>query len=151
MACQLLALESFKKPKWKRPLWITGTYGEEMGLVGVQKLIKVFRFASGDVLNSEPTGLRMAVGNKGFRIFRIQGGIKKRKAVSGILYELGFQGRAAHSGTAHLGLNACLQALGWLKKQGKACYVVSVEGGLAPNIVAPFCWVKVVAEGEPGR
>lgn len=151
IACQWMALQSLKDEKWKRPVFITGTYGEEMGLVGVSRLIDSPYLTPGDVLNSEPTGLRLAVENKGFRIFRFRGKAKGPKSYSGTLYELAFEGKAAHSGTPKLGINACLQALRWYRTRSKSLSFYSMEGGLAPNIVAPFCRLQVLGDGREIR
>ncbi|MDX1386770.1 MAG: M20/M25/M40 family metallo-hydrolase, partial [bacterium] len=150
LACQMTALRSLKDREFKRPLMITGTYGEEMGLVGVERLLRGNQIPQADVLNSEPTQLGIAKGNKGFRIYQVKGKIPGGRRVTGNFYEIYFSGRSAHSATSHLGDNAILKALKWLRKQkGRVC-LVDLDGGLAPNIVAPFALLKIILEeGEP--
>lgn len=144
LACQLIALEDLGDLKFRRPLVLTGTYGEEMGLVGVRDLMGSRWVQKADVLNSEPTELHLAIGNRGFRILQIRGKFRSEKKVSGTIYTVRFQGKAAHSGMQEKGVNALLQAIAWLEKQGKAAMVLGLEGGLAPNIVAPSCLMKVL-------
>lgn len=144
MACQWLALAGLGETNWKRPLIITGTYGEEMGLVGAEVLAKERFFRGAQVLNSEPSELKLALGNKGLRIYQAKGSFKKTKKVRGKFYKIEFTGRAAHSARPHLGKNALLMALKYLSTLPVGIYPVSLEGGLAANITAPRAILKLV-------
>ena len=145
MASQLIALDSLKLTKLKCPLWLTGTYGEEMGLIGVQKLIRERSIKPAYILNTEPTELMPVKGNYGYRIYRLAGFQFRRSALAGYVHHIHFQGRAAHSATPSRGRNAIWQAWRWLRTQGQDSVVLSMQGGVAPNIVAADCWLEVLS------
>ncbi len=144
LACQIIALQKFTDRVPQRPLYLTGTYGEEMGLIGVQRLIRLRELHGAQVLNSEPTELKVALGNKGFRVFQlsIAPGVMRRE--QGQVYEICFTGQAGHSAFPEEGKNANRAFLDWYFRHGKQVRVLEVEGGQAPNIIAPCCRVKIL-------
>jgi len=146
MACQWIALKSLPLAELKRPIIVTGTYGEEMGLVGVDRLVKIKSLKGADVLNSEPTEMLVALGNKGFRVYHIAGREKIKEQSGGVLCELQFKGRASHSAALHLGKSANLNFLRWLKQQRADLAVLSIDGGHAANIVPPLCTATVLLQ-----
>ncbi len=144
LACQIIALQDFRGQFPRRPLYLTGTYGEEMGLVGVQRLISLEELHGAQVLNSEPTELQIALGNKGFRVFRINVSLGPAQLEKGKVYEICFIGQAGHSAFPEEGKNANRAFLDWYFHHGKYVRVLEVEGGQAPNIIAPLCRVRVL-------
>ncbi len=146
LACQIAALKTLSLKNLKRPLWITGTYGEEVGLVGVQKLVPLLKkkkVATILVVNSEPTGLAPCLGNKGFRVYRLSHSFKELKNKDGYLARVVFSGKSGHSAYPDQGINAIFEALRWVNRLPKKCQVVSISGGLAPNIIPSKCEVTV--------
>lgn len=145
LACQLTALEGLDLSRLKRPLMITGTYGEELGLIGVEKLIKSPKVKAGFVLNSEPTGMVPCNANNGFRVYKIVGRLKQKTYSHRYICQLLFMGKEAHSATPDRGLNAIQQAFKWLSKQGKSVAALEITGGLEANIVAPHCEILLIS------
>lgn len=145
LACQIVALEMLDLKKLRIPLMITGTYGEEMGLVGIQKLIQEKDLRPRYVLNSEPTELQPCSGNYGFRIYKLIAKDRLTQKVTGYRHSLYFRGKAAHSAVPELGHNAITHAIAWLQLQKDSVFVLDVHGGIAPNIVAPNCMLEVIS------
>lgn len=145
LACQLVALRQLDLTQLKRPLVITGTYGEEMGLVGVQKLIQMRQLRPAFALNSEPTQLKLSNGNFGFRIYDLAAFKLKSTQLDGYYHTIQFTGKAAHSAVRAHGHNAIEHALMWLSAEAKEVVAVKCAGGLAPNIMAPECTLEVMS------
>jgi len=59
-----------------------------------------------------------------------------------------FQGKAAHSSTPHLGVNAIAKALEYLKSSGAP--VLAIRGGTSSNVVPASCTLEVPAPREKG-
>lgn len=145
LACQIVALEGLYLKKLRVPLMITGTYGEEMGLVGIQKLIGQKEISPRYVLNSEPTELQPCSGNYGFRIYKLVSKDRVTQRVTGYRHSLYFRGKAAHSAVPELGHNAITHAIAWLQLQKDSVFVLDAHGGIAPNIVAPDCMLEIIS------
>lgn len=146
LACQITALKTLNPKSLKCPLLITGTYGEEVGLVGVQKLVlflKNKKIATSLVVNSEPTSLAPCLGNKGFRVYHLSHFFKESKRKEGYLARVIFTGKSGHSAYPDQGINAIFEALRWVNRLPKKCQVVSMNGGLAANIIPSKCEVTV--------
>jgi acetylornithine deacetylase/succinyl-diaminopimelate desuccinylase-like protein len=115
-----------------------------MGLVGAEHLKKKSWLHGAEVLNSEPSELRLAMGNRGLRIYEIYGSFSKRKKVKGRLYKIEFLGKAAHSARPQLGKNALLMAMKYLTELPEGIYPIALKGGLAANITAPRAVLQVL-------
>ena len=63
--------------------------------------------------------------------------------------ELTFAGKAAHSSTPHLGVNAIRRAIAWARASGSA--VVAARGGSSANVVPARCQIEVPAPRENGE
>jgi acetylornithine deacetylase/succinyl-diaminopimelate desuccinylase-like protein len=63
--------------------------------------------------------------------------------------ELTFAGKAAHSSTPHLGVNAIAKALAWSRSNGTP--VLAAKGGSAANVVPARATLLVAAPREDGR
>ncbi len=147
LACQWEALSSCDLTQLKHPLWITGTYGEEMGLLGVKDLIRDNHLKPRWVLNSEPTELRPCAGNFGFRVYELKEQSSDRQRASGYCHHLRFKGQAAHSAMPNKGKHAIIFAQQWLK-QYPELLIIEIVGGVAPNIVPARCDVKVLSPSK---
>lgn len=137
VAACLAAAEGFAAADLARPIHIALSYDEEVGCLGVQRLI-------GDLLANEerpglaiigePTGMRLGDRHRGFLGFRTR-----------------FEGKAAHSSDPNAGASAIHPAadfVGFLKSIGHRAglggdrttvSVGRIEGGSAINIVPSAC------------
>ena len=128
-----------------RPLHIAFSYDEEVGCLGVRRLLPALAeagLAPAAVIVGEPTGMEVVTAHKGIRAFRTV-----------------VTGREAHGSTPHLGANAILIAgklLGFLRALARekkesadpdsgyappyaTINVGTIEGGGALNIVPGRC------------
>jgi len=153
--CKAEAARRLQGHKARRPFWLLGTFGEEVGLRGARHFVasKLFReIAPSQVLCGEPSELQIISAHKGYAVVRCV--IRDRKARSvgsegpGI-EQLEFSGKAAHSSTPHLGENAILEALAWVKSSGSP--VVAARGGSGTNVVPASCLLEVPAPRERGH
>jgi acetylornithine deacetylase/succinyl-diaminopimelate desuccinylase-like protein len=143
--CKLFAVERILGTKLERPVWFLGTYGEEVGLRGARAFIAdppIPRPAF--VLCGEPCGLRLHHAHKGYAMVRVTLRSPSPPARYAATVE-SVVGRAAHSSTPHLGLNAIDMALERLLTEDGP--VVAMTGGSSPNTVPAAC---DVARGMPG-
>ena len=124
MACVWVALKSLlqdsanPKPRdWNVPLFVSGTAGEERGLLGSHHALKTNFFSAQMALDSEPTENHLVWSHKGLTHVTIQATPKEGPSPFNSAakhYHLEFQGEAAHSSTPHLGKHAILLALDFL-------------------------------------
>ncbi len=153
--CKAEAARRLQGRRAKRPYWLLGTFGEEIGLRGARHFVAsdLFReVAPAQVLCGEPSELRIIHAHKGYVVVRCTVRDGKARAVDtggpGI-EQLQFAGRAAHSSTPHLGENAILKALRWVKSSGSP--VVAARGGSGSNVVPATCVLEVPAPREKGE
>lgn len=138
--CKLAALAKLKLKRWKRPVILLGTFGEESGMRGAA------RFCQGDLprpamaLVGEPTDLELVHRHKGFLVLELS--FKSRGLFrpdeEGWVYEASFRGEASHSSTPDLGDNALERSRVFLRDLAKRFGKVMVldwEGGAARNII----------------
>jgi len=131
--------------KLERPVWFLGTYGEEAGLRGARAFVAdppISRPAY--VLCGEPCGLRIHHAHKGYAMVRVtlSSPSPERRYVA---REERFVGKAAHSSTPQLGVNAVDLALDSLLDDDGP--VLSMDGGSSPNTIPASCTVVL---GTPG-
>ena len=153
--CKIEAAKRLRGVKLRRPFWLLGTFGEEVGLRGARHFVQseVFRtIAPTQVLCGEPSELAVIHAHKGYVVVRCVVTDRKARLVS--LQNLGpeeltWAGKAAHSSTPHLGVNAIGKALQWSKASGTP--VVGASGGAASNVVPAKCTLQVPAPRDEGR
>jgi acetylornithine deacetylase len=151
LALAINRLARAEPSRLRRPLALLLTYDEEVGTLGARRFAESGRISLGlprDVIIGEPTSLRVVRLHKGM-----------------IRLQLGFRGRAAHSGYPHLGRNAiepAAQAIGALARlradmeterppHGEhfpevpyaALNVGVVSGGSAVNVIPDRCTVQL--------
>ncbi len=105
-----------------------------------------------EVLCGEPSELQLITAHKGYAVVRCTVRDRKARLVSSAgpgTEELHFAGKAAHSSTPHLGVNAILKALRWVKSSGGP--VLAIRGGTSSNVVPASCIVRVPAPREKGE
>jgi acetylornithine deacetylase/succinyl-diaminopimelate desuccinylase-like protein len=96
------------------------------------------------VLCGEPTGLQLYDAHKGYAVVRCTLEEKRpRRGDAGPAEEVEFHGKAAHSSTPHLGINAIAKAAAWAKQSGAR--VLAVSGGASANTVPALCTLLVQA------
>lgn len=152
--CKAEAARRLQGRKARRPFWLLGTFGEEVGLRGARHFAQsdLFREVGPvQVLCGEPSELRIISAHKGYAVVRCTLRDRKARPVNtegpGV-EQLHFAGKAAHSSTPGLGANAILKALAWVKSSGSA--VVAAKGGSGTNVVPASCTIEVPAPREKG-
>jgi acetylornithine deacetylase/succinyl-diaminopimelate desuccinylase-like protein len=115
--------------KIDRPIALVGTYGEERGLVGVQKLFAERKVTPKYAMVGEPSDLELIYAHKGHVIATIELPLEKGAPVE----TKHWSGQAAHSSTPGLGINALSKLFRELKAKKKALH--SVEAGTNSNRV----------------
>ncbi|TMA37381.1 MAG: M20/M25/M40 family metallo-hydrolase [Deltaproteobacteria bacterium] len=153
--CKAEAARRLQGHKTRRPFWLLGTFGEEVGLRGARHFVasELFRqIAPSQVLCGEPSELQIISAHKGYAVVRCAIRDRKARTVGSEgpgIEQLEFSGKAAHSSTPHLGENAILKALAWVKSSGSP--VVAARGGSGTNVVPASCLLEVPAPRERGQ
>ncbi|TMA12494.1 MAG: M20 family metallopeptidase [Deltaproteobacteria bacterium] len=152
--CKAEAARRLQGRRARRPFWFLGTFGEEVGLRGARHFAgsELFREVSpAQVLCGEPSELRIVSAHKGYAVVRCLVRDRKARPVNSEgpgIEQLQFAGKAAHSSTPHLGENAILKALEWVKTSGSP--VLAARGGSGTNVVPASCILEVPAPREKG-
>jgi len=145
--CKAEAARRVQGKRFARPFWLLGTFGEEVGLRGARHFAQSELFAEVKprwVLCGEPSELQIIHAHKGYAVVRCTVTDERARLVSTAgpgTEELTFSGKAAHSSTPHLGINAIRKALAYAKSSGAA--VLSVRGGTSSNVVPARCVLEV--------
>ena len=153
--CKAEAARRMQGRACKRPFWLLGTFGEEVGLRGARHFAasELFReIAPSQVLCGEPSELRIIHAHKGYAVVRCTVRDRKARLVSSAgpgVEEVQFNGTAAHSSTPHLGVNAIHKALRWAKSSGTP--VLAARGGTGSNVVPASCTLLVPTPRDKGE
>ena len=142
LLCKLLAAERIPRGSLRRGLFILGTYGEEIGLLGAKSFVQHGIVKPRFVVCGEPSQLTIIHAHKGYLVARVSLGQKSRaqSSVTGISTR-NFSGKSAHSSTPHLGENAILKAL-----REPLEGVVAIRGGQGANSVPAECAVELASD-----
>ncbi len=146
--CKLWAARRLKGVALRRPFYFLGTYGEEAGLRGARAFMEAPPFRPSVVLCGEPSELRICHAHKGYAVARVT--IRRRAGTAFAAAPariIAFEGKAAHSSTPHLGVNAIDAALEALSRPG-APYVMHLSGGASANTIPARC--EAVVYWRPG-
>lgn len=140
--CKLWAARRLKGVALERPFYFLGTYGEEAGLRGAREFTKTAPFAPGFVFCGEPCSNRIHHAHKGYAMVRVTLTNPSPHAwvLPGPTRTDSFAGKAVHSSTPHLGVNAIDRALEALV--GGREPIVGISGGSSPNTVPARCEVS---------
>ena len=153
--CKIEAARRLRDTRLRRPFWLLGTFGEEVGLKGARHFATSELFEEvrpRQVLCGEPSKLELISAHKGYVVVRCTIADSRARLVSSAgpgIEELTFAGKAAHSSTPHLGVNAIRRAVAWARSSGAA--VVHATGGSSPNVVPARCQIEVPAPRENGE
>jgi len=148
--CKLYAVEKFREKKLKNPIYLVGTCGEEIGMLGVKYLIKSLALNPKFVLVGEPSELKVVYAHKCLNLYRISIGYQLiERDVKGFnrQIELSCTGKSAHSSYPHLGVNAIQETFSFLEKanqEGFEMRFTQFQGGDTVNKVPDHAYVQFV-------
>jgi acetylornithine deacetylase/succinyl-diaminopimelate desuccinylase-like protein len=132
----------------RRDVYLVATFGEEHGLVGAKEIAAAGILPRGALaFIGEPSHLQVITAHKGLMVFDLELGFHRDQLRSAgtQAYRVTFEGRAAHSSTPALGLNAIRVALETASHKDFA--VASIDGGDAVNKVPARC--TIIIDREP--
>ena len=153
--CKAEAARRVQGHELKRPFWLLGTFGEEVGLRGARHFVSSPEFKAIQprwVLCGEPSELRQIHAHKGYAVVRVTVVDRKARLVSSEgpgVEELRFAGKAAHSSTPQLGVNAIQRAVAWARAAGTP--VIAARGGSSTNVVPASCVLQVPTPRDRGE
>jgi acetylornithine deacetylase/succinyl-diaminopimelate desuccinylase-like protein len=104
--CKLFAVRELKGKPLRRSLQLLGTYEEEVGAKGARHFLKTPQCTARFVACSEPSELTIIRAHKGYAVVVVHVEMAKAERVEGPLEKVVYDGKAAHSSTPHLGINA---------------------------------------------
>jgi acetylornithine deacetylase/succinyl-diaminopimelate desuccinylase-like protein len=144
--CKLFAMKEIATDasRLKLPPVLVGTYGEELGMHGIVRLIRQKKISARQALVGEPTELGLVTAGKGYatvqidipfsdeeREFRREHDLAESTSTQSKM----FLGKAAHSSNPSLGQNALTKLLDYLQKIPEGIAVMGIEGGVSANQV----------------
>ena len=129
--CKLTAAAEWKGRTLRRSIQLLGTFEEEVGTKGAQHFVSTPAFQARYVACSEPSELTLIRAHKGYAVVRIELYLPEPRLLEGPFERLTLDGKAAHSSTPHLGVNAIEKACALLG-QGP---LLSLEAGSVANKV----------------
>ncbi|MGQ0508942.1 MAG: M20 family metallopeptidase [Myxococcaceae bacterium] len=141
--CKLFAARKLKGKAFKRSLQLLGTFEEEVGCKGAKAFARSPLFTARFAACSEPSELVIIRAHKGYAVVEIDLVLPDSAELSGPFQRVQVDGKAAHSSTPHLGVNAIEKAL---EAQGNAP-LVSLEAGSVANKVPARAVVLRPGEG----
>ncbi|MBI4405940.1 MAG: M20/M25/M40 family metallo-hydrolase [Deltaproteobacteria bacterium] len=126
---------------WKRPIALVGSYGEERGLIGTHWLLETKKIKPSSVLVGGPSNLALIYAHKGHLVCTVS--LELDQAPHAKRMTKRWQGRAAHSATPQLGVNALQKGLFEIYKRGYG--VESLAAGLDVNRIPDECEAALVS------
>lgn len=139
--CKLFATESFRERKLKQPIYLLGSCGEELGMMGTKYFIKASALNPKYVLVGEPSDLKMIVAHKRLVIYKVSIGYQQvERDTRGFNRRIELQafGKSAHGAFPQLGKNAILTSVDFLHRaanRGFEMRFTRLEGGDRMNVV----------------
>ncbi|HEY2523519.1 MAG TPA: M20/M25/M40 family metallo-hydrolase [Candidatus Binataceae bacterium] len=145
LAAKIFALNAGGTPR--RDVYLVGTFGEEHGLAGAKEMAEAEILPTGAIaFVGEPSRLEVITAHKGLMMFELELGftpLRVREPMQ--VRRLTFAGKAAHSSTPALGINAIETALKALAINLKH-NLVAIAGGTAVNVVPARCDVVAATD-----
>ncbi len=144
-AAKALALIECGVPR--RTTYLVATFGEEHGLVGAKEIAEAGILPAGALaFVGEPSQLKLITAHKGLSVFELEIGFQPSRLDGAISAQRSiFIGRAAHSSTPAMGLNAIRMALAAVSARPDL-KIIAIKGGDAVNKVAARC--EIIAAGD---
>ncbi len=144
-AAKVFALTAIGKPR--RDVHLVGSFGEEHGLTGARESVEAAILPAGAMaFVGEPSRLEVITAHKGLMVFELKLDFTPLRIDEPMqARRMTFAGKAAHSSTPALGVNAieiALQAMAINPKLNLA----AISGGTAVNVVPARCDVVVAAD-----
>lgn len=118
-----------------------GTFAEEVGCLGAKHFLAHRPFTPAWVSCGEPSELRIIDAHKGYLVAHVRLRAQKTAPAPARRLRLTFPGKAAHSSTPHLGVNAIEKALAFCASHGVR--PERAEGGDLANKVPARCTIEV--------
>ncbi len=109
--CKLIAAREYKGRPLRRSLQLLGTYEEEVGAKGAKAFCKSDHFTARFAACSEPSELVIIRAHKGYAVVELEVVLPETPVLEGPFERVQVDGKAAHSSTPHLGVNAIEKAL----------------------------------------
>jgi len=125
--------------KPRRTTYLVATFGEEHGLIGAKEIADAGMLPRGAMaFVGEPSQLKLITAHKGLSVFVLEIGFTPSRLDQSTRAQKSiFVGRAAHSSTPALGMNAIRLALAAVAQPGLK--IIAIRGGDAVNKVAARC------------
>jgi acetylornithine deacetylase/succinyl-diaminopimelate desuccinylase-like protein len=144
-AAKVFALRAVGTPR--RDVYLVGSFGEEHGLTGAKEIVEAALLPAGAmVFVGEPSRLAVVTAHKGLMAFELKIGFTPLRVDEQMqARRLTFGGKAAHSSTPALGINAIDVALEAIAINLKL-NLAAISGGTAVNVVPARCDVVVATE-----
>ncbi|HTQ23643.1 MAG TPA: M20/M25/M40 family metallo-hydrolase [Candidatus Binataceae bacterium] len=145
LAARIFALSGVGTPR--RDVYLVGTFGEEHGLAGAKEMAEAAILPAGAMaFVGEPSRLEVITAHKGLMMFELALGFTPLRVDEPMqMRRLTFAGKAAHSSTPALGVNAieiALKAMAINLKHN----LVAIAGGTAVNVVPARCDVVAATD-----
>lgn len=151
--CKLEALSKFPvTTAWKLPPVLVGTYGEELGMAGILRLIRKNMVSAKMALVGEPSDMNIIHACNGFAAveiiipfcqaeqkFREEHNLRESTATQSRL----FKGKAAHSSTPHLGENALRKLFDYLTQLPESVTIMEIDGGTSHNTIPAQAFIEI--------
>jgi len=144
-AAKVFALTAIGTPR--RDVYLIGSFGEEHGLTGAREIVEAAILPAGAMaFVGEPSRLEVITAHKGLMVFELKLDFTPLRIDEPMqARRMTFAGKAAHSSTPALGVNAieiALQAMAINPELNLA----AISGGTAVNVVPARCDVVVAAD-----
>lgn len=144
-AAKAFALSAIGAPL--RDVYLVGSFGEEHGLTGAREIAQAALLPAGAMaFVGEPSRLEVITAHKGLMVFELKLGFAPLRVNEPMrVRRLTFAGKAAHSSTPALGVNAIAVALEAIAINRKLNLAL-ISGGTAVNVVPARCDVVVATD-----
>ncbi|MBI2604690.1 MAG: M20/M25/M40 family metallo-hydrolase [Deltaproteobacteria bacterium] len=146
--CKLKACERYVDRKLRMPVYLVGSCGEEIGMLGSKFLIKSKILNPRFVLVGEPSELAVIAAHKAYAVYRLSIGFNQLdRDAKGFNTRLGMKcaGKSAHGSYPHLGDNALLRMLSTIRRIREANFQIRLSrlgGGDSVNKVPDSAFVE---------